>query len=251
MENENTNTQEVQQPTEREKRSGKGGKWLKAIISIILILAVLAGAAYFAMQKGWISNLFQKDELKIDETANVVTEIKKISEFTSACFYEEIILRETKTTKVVDNSIGNKIATLFGKKEGLMTDEIVIIANGKVRAGFNLKNLGDGELADGDIKINGDTLFVTLPKAEIFDVLVNPSDFDIYIEDGTWDEQKVVNIKNKAIDRIKEDAIKDGILEKATKSGVKKLTEMFKTFGFSVVNITVEGQEVEIEETEA
>ena len=250
MENENTNTQEVQHPTEREKRSGKGGKWLKAIISIILILAVLAGAAYFAMQKGWTSNLFQKDELKIDETANVVTEIKKISEFTSACFYEEIILRETKTTKVVDNSIGNKIATLFGKKEGLMTDEIVIIANGKVR-GFNLKNLGDGELADGDIKINGDTLFVTLPKAEIFDVLVNPSDFDIYIEDGTWDEQKVVNIKNKAIDRIKEDAIKDGILEKATKSGVKKLTEMFKTFGFPVVKVTVEGQEVEIEETEA
>ena len=37
MENENTNTQEVQQPTEREKRSGKGGKWLKAIISLFCV----------------------------------------------------------------------------------------------------------------------------------------------------------------------------------------------------------------------
>ena len=81
---------------------------------------------------------------------------------------------------------------------------------------------------------------MTLPKAEIFDVLVNPSDFDIYIEDGTWDEEKVVEIKNKAIDRIKDDAIKDGILEKATESGVKKLTDMFKTFGFSEVIIKVQ-----------
>ena len=193
------------------------------------------------MKKGLLD--FKGDELEIDETPTVISEIKKISEFTSACFYEEIILQEKKNRKVVDNSVGNKIAGLFGKKEGLITDEIVIIANGKVRAGFNLK-----DLADSDIKINGDTLTVNLPEAEIFDVIVNPSNFDIYIEDGTWDEQKVTDIKNKAVSKIKEDALSDGILVKATNSGVKKLTDMFKTFGFPVVKVTVEGQEVEIEE---
>ena len=216
-------------------------KTIKIILILIAILAVLAAAAFFAMKKGLLD--FKGDELEIDETPTVITEIKKISEFTSACFYEEIILQEKKTRKVVDNSIGNKIAGLFGKKEGLITDEIVIIANGKVRAGFNLKNL-----ADGDIRINGDTLTVNLPEAEIFDVIVNPSNFDIYIEDGTWDEQKVTDIKNKAVSKIKDDALSDGILVKATNSGVKKLTEMFKTFGFPVVNITIKGQEVNLEE---
>ena len=216
-------------------------KTIKIIFILIAILAVLAAAAFFAMKKGLLD--FKGDELEIDETPTVITEIKKISEFTSACFYEEIILQEKKTRKVVDNSIGNKIAGLFGKKEGLITDEIVIIANGKVRAGFNLK-----DLADTDIRINGDTLAVNLPEAEIFDVIVNPSNFDIYIEDGTWDEQKVTDIKNKAVSKIKEDALSDGILVKATNSGVKKLTEMFKTFGFPVVNITIKGQEVKLEE---
>ena len=216
-------------------------KTIKIILILIAILAVLAAAAFFAMKKGLLD--FKGDELKIDDTPTVVTEIKKISEFTSACFYEEIILQEKKTRKVVDNSIGEKIAGLFGKKEGLITDEIVIIAKGKVRAGFNLKNL-----ADGDIRINGDTLTVNLPEAEIFDVIVNPSNFDIYIEDGTWDEEKVTEIKNKAVSKIKEDALTNGILVKATNSGVKKLSEMFKTFGFPVVNITIKGQEVKLEE---
>ena len=216
-------------------------KTIKIILILVAILAVLAAAAFFAMKKGLLD--FKGDELEIDETPTVISEIKKISEFTSACFYEEIILQEKKTRKVVDNSVGNKIASLFGKKEGLITDEIVIIANGKVRAGFNLK-----DLADSDIKINGDTLTVNLPEAEIFDVIVNPSNFDIYIEDGTWDEQKVKEIKNKAVSKIKEDALSEGILAKATKSGVKKLTEMFKTFGFPVVNITIKGQEVTLED---
>ena len=219
----------------------KKKKPIITIIIILVVLALLAAAAFFAMKKGLLD--FKGDELKIDKTPTVVTEIKKISEFTSACFYEEIILQEKKTSKVVDNSVGKKISNLFGKKEGLITDEIVIIANGKVRAGFNLK-----DLADGDIKINGDTLTVNLPEAEIFDVIVNPSNFDIYIEDGTWDEQKVTEIKNEAVSKIKEDALTDGILVKATNSGVKKLSEMFKTFGFPVVNITIKGQEVNLEE---
>ena len=213
------------------------GLIIKASIAIAIII-VIALVIFFFAKKG----AFDK-ELSIDQTANVVTEIKKISEFTSACYYEEIILRETKTSAVADNAVGNKIAGLFGKSEGLMKDEIVIVANGKVRAGFNLDNLDENRLT-----ISGDTLSINLPKAEIFDVIVNPSDFDIYIEDGTWDHEKVTEIENKAIDQIKADALKDGIMDKATKSGVKRLSEMFKSFGYSVVNITVDGEVIDITE---
>ena len=105
-------------------------KKTKIILVILVIIAILASAAYIAIEKGLLD--FKSDNLKIDETANVVKEIKNISEFTSACFYEEIILQEKKTSNVVDNSIVNEIAGFFGKKEGLITDEIVIIAKGKV-----------------------------------------------------------------------------------------------------------------------
>lgn len=211
----------------------------KFIIGIIVV--VVLGVVAFTLYKTGVFN--KNEELAIDETANVVTEIKKISEFTSACFYEDIILQDTKTSKVVNNAVGDKIANLLGKNEGLSKDELVIVASGKVRAGFHLNNLDENH-----IFVSGDTLTVDLPKAEIFDVIVNPSDFDIYIEDGKWSHEQVTKLEEKAVGQIKEDAEKDGILDKATRSGVKKLTDMFKTFGFSVVNITIEGQTVEIEE---
>lgn len=219
-------------------------KVIKSIIGIVLGVAILAAAA-FALLKAGIIDL-KGNKLGIDATANVVTEIKKISEFTSACFYEEIVLQEKKTSNIADNAVGNKIASLIGKKGGLVNDELVIVASGKVRAGFHLNNLDENHVV-----VKGDTLCVDLPKAEIFDVIVNPSDFDIYIEDGTWDHETVTKVEDKAIGQIKADAEKEGILDKATKSGVKKLSEMFKSFGFPVVKVTVEGQEVEIEETEA
>ena len=211
----------------------------KIIIGIIVV--VVLGVVAFTLYKTGVFN--KNEELAIDETANVVTEIKKISEFTSACFYEDIILQDTKTSKVVNNAVGDKIANLLGKNEGLSKDELVIVASGKVRAGFHLNNLDENH-----IFVSGDTLTVDLPKAEIFDVIVNPSDFDIYIEDGKWSHEQVTKLEEKAVGQIKEDAEKDGILDKATRSGVKKLTDMFKTFGFSVVKITIEGQTVEIEE---
>ena len=196
-----------------------------------MILVLVGG--YFGLKAAFPNFSFSfKRELKIAETANVVEQIKKISEFTSACYYKEIILRETKTRKIVDNSLGNKIAKVFGKKDGLVTDEIVIIANGKVRAGFNLKGL-----SDDDIIVQGDTLTVTLPKVEILDVIVNPANFDVYVETGEWNENKVTEIKKQALEQIKSDAINDGILDKAKESGLKKLQEMFKSFGYNEVII--------------
>lgn len=203
----------------------------KVIFIIILALAIAAGVFFLALHQGWIANN-NNEELQIEETSNVVAEIRKISEFTSACYYKEIILRETKTRKVVDNSIGNKVAKVFGKKDGLITDEIVIIANGKVRAGFNLK-----DLSDDSVITNGDTLTITLPKAEIIDVIVNPTNFDVYIESGEWSENQIIGIKNQALEQIKSDALKEGILEKATESGLKNLKEMFKSFGYNEIII--------------
>lgn len=208
-------------------------KKIKGIIIAVIAIVILVGGAFVLYKLGVFD---KKDELSIDKTANVVTEIKKISEFTSACYYEEIILQESKTNSVVDNSAGKTVAGWFGKDtKDLMSDQLVIVANGTVRAGFRLDQLDENR-----ITVTGDTLSLTLPKAEIFDVIVNPSDFDIYIEDGTWDHEKVVEVENRAIDQIKNDAIKEGILEKANETGIKRLTEMFKAFGFSEVMITVE-----------
>ena len=197
---------------------------IRYIPVLAIIVLVLVAAALL-----WLK-LKPKDEgLKIDETANVVTEIRKIAQFTSACYYEDVILKDKKANE----TLGGKVVNSFSKKDKpILEDEIVIVASGNVRAGFDLS-----KLSEKDIVIRDSILEVTLPKAEIFEVIVNPSGFDVYIEDGTWSHEQVTKVENKAMNKIRKDAISDGLLEKATELGVTKLTELFKTFGYKEVVI--------------
>ena len=197
---------------------------IRYIPALAVTVLVLVAAALL-----WLK-LKPKDEgLKIDETANVVTEIRKIAQFTSACYYEDVILKDKKANE----TLGGKVVNSFSKKDKpILEDEIVIVASGNVRAGFDLS-----KLSEKDIVIRDSLLEVTLPKAEIFEVIVNPSGFDVYIEDGTWSHEQVTKVENKAMNKIRKDAISDGLLEKATELGVTKLTELFKTFGYKEVVI--------------
>ena len=74
-------------------------------------------------------------------------EVKKISEFTTACYYEESVLKSEKIT------VGK---TWFGVKTDDVVDAIVLTVKCKVRAGFDLSMLGDNDLivANG-LKRNG------------------------------------------------------------------------------------------------
>lgn len=205
---------------------------VKYIIKLSIFVVILVAAAcvvfYFNPSLNPFAGLFGK-ELTIDKTANVVTEVKKISKFTTACYYEEVTLVEKKANEVTDNVAGNYLASLMGKKS-LVEDEICIIANGKVRAGYNFD-----KLADDAIKVTGDTLEVALPPVEIFDIVVNPSNFDIYVNDGNWSHDQVTKIQEKAKAKIEDDAKKAGIMEKAKDSGEEQLVNLFKTFGFGTV----------------
>ena len=184
---------------------------MKKVIKGIIIVAFLGCAAFFAYKAGYLNKFLP---VSIEKTANVVENIRNISELTTACYYEEIIQREQVKRK----------------------DSVIIVAKGNVRAGFNLKDLGDEKII-----VQGDSLLkITLPKAQIFSVIVNPNDWD-YIE---GQELSTPEVSNKAYDkakkRIKEDALRDGILYKATESGKKQLTEMFKAFGFKEVYVDIE-----------
>lgn len=196
------------------------GLIIKLLIGVV-VLAIL-GTTGFILHKKFKKN--KGEEIVIKETPNVVAEIKKISQLATACFYEELPIKEVRKGRFSD-------------------DELVFVARGTVRAGFDL-----AKLDSTGVEVKGDTLWVDLPHAEIFDVRVNPSDISVYYEEGDWDHPSVTELESKARKQIKQDAIKDGIVGKATQSGVKKLYEIFKLFGFSEVTITIEGQEYKIKD---
>lgn len=277
---------------------------IKGIVIIIVAAVVLLGAfsTVFIFDPFKLNlNLFGKG-LSIEKTANVITEIKRISEFTTACFFEEKIIQENKykyfekkinhkeqrqknidtvkeaaksswrNVKEVASSAIDKVkqssdvisavgtaakdvAVATGSsakdmasssapalKDLVTADEvqmdsteigkIVFTVTTKVRAGYDLS-----KISEKDLVVSGDTLKVKLPQVEIFDIIVNPSDWKIFYREGDWEDEEIRAIQSKSKDAIREDAIAYGLLEKAESSGKKEIISLFKTFGFSEVKV--------------
>lgn len=198
------------------------------IATLVLVAGLLVGGWCYIQSFGF--NLFGLSfggELKIDNTANVVEKIKEISEFTTACYYEEAVLKDSKVEK---NEGG-----FLGLVDTETSKEIVIIAKGKVRAGFDLS-----KVTEDKINIKNDTIGITLPEPEIFDVIINPSDYEMYIEEGKWSHEEVTALQTNYRTQLLEKAKDAGILNKAKESGKKRLENLFQTFGFSVVELKMD-----------
>lgn len=200
---------------------------VRVILVCVTILVVAAVGLYVADKYAGLSifdNLFGKG-MQYEKTANVITEIRNISEFTSACYYEELVMAEVKDSE----NTTNKVVKMLGRG-AVSKDEICLIMDGKVRAGFDLSKVTDNAIA-----ISGDTLTMTLPKPEIFDVIVNPSNCEVYVEEGKWSHEQVTALQASARVRIQDDAIGYGILDQADEIGRERLADLFKTFGFNTV----------------
>lgn len=195
------------------------------IATLVLVAGLLVGGWYYIQSFGF--NLFGLSfggELKIDNTANVVEKIKEISEFTTACYYEEAVLKDSKVEKHEGGFLG-LVDTETSK-------EIVIIAKGKVRAGFDLS-----KVTEDKINIKNDTIGITLPEPEIFDVIINPSDYEMYIEEGKWSHEEVTALQTNYRAQLLAKAQERGILNKAKEAAKKRLESLFMTFGFTVVEL--------------
>ena len=199
------------------------------IMTAAIVVALLVGACMFlkpSLGWGWLTG----KPLEIDPTANVVEHIRKISEFTTACYYEEYVIQHKKPAS--DNAMLNRIMT---------TPEIVLMAKGRVRAGFDLSKIS----AD-DMSFSGDTLRVVLPAPEIFDVITNPSDYDIFVEQGGWTHEEITELQSGGRERVLANAMDDKILQKADSVGRERLVSLFRTFGFNTVDISVSEAENQV-----
>ena len=217
-------------------------KFVIKIVVAVIALAVLALAADGLLNRFNASKGLFKHRLSIDKTANVVTQIKKISELTTACFYEELVIRKDKfrpmDRKVYPNSSSkwSMVANIANPyepatvRDSIRNGRIVFIVKTKVRAGYDLS-----KISDEDLTVSGDTLKVKLPEVEIFDIITNPSDWEVFHSEGYWEDGEIRAIQSEAKESIREDAISSGLLDKAVSSGQGSLAALFKAFGFPEV----------------
>ena len=169
------------------------------IAEVILVILLLIGAWIFLKTNPFNWNFAYWDTgLKIENTANVVEQIKKISEFTTVCYYEEAVVKNEKLT-----SANNTITDFLKLSPDSIHEEIVIIAKGKVRAGFDLS-----KIKVEDIVVKSDTISITLPSPEVFEVIANPSDYEVFVENGKWSHEEIVALQVDHREQLLQSAVK-------------------------------------------
>lgn len=187
------------------------------ILGVVIAICVLGIFYYVSFSKSQFVNPFKAKSITIDKTANIIEEINQLAEFTTTTYYQEIVIHEVKENFLLSD------------------DELILIAKGTVRAGFDVSSLSSEDI---NIDLKTHSITVKLPEVKILDIITNPSDFETYVESGEWSFEEVNEFKKGTREKFEKEAVDGGILELAEKTAVEKLTALFQAFGF--VNVVVE-----------
>ncbi len=187
-------------------------------LSLLLVVAVVFGVIYFVFFK--TTSPFTVNT----SSPSVITQLQKLNRFETSSFTIE---------KIID--AGTNYGAL---QQFLLGDRLLLIAHGKVIAGFNLS-----QLQDKDIVVNDKEVTLMLPAPEILITSLDESQTRVYdrqqgfFTHGNKDLES--SARSAAEQSIRDAACQGGILDEASKNGREQLTALLKSLGFIKVTITI------------
>ena len=189
--------------------------------AVLLVVLLLVGA--FLLHRGVRQ---EKRPLTIDDTPVIVSKIRSLGELTTACYYDEMVLSRTKENAFSSTPLGS-LAEGLGKD---VDDHLVLIAKGTVRAGLDLM-----EMTEEDVRFVGDTAYIRLPAPQYLDVIVNPSDYEVFAETGKWTHEEITGLKETARTRLLMGADHYGLKSKAYAGAMDAITELLAASGYTYI----------------
>lgn len=192
------------------------------VVLMLASIAVILGLLLFA----WLFVFKGDNNLKINiSRAAVIKEVQSLNRLETASFtVEKIIDAGTTDSNVFSNFF-------FG-------DKILLIASGKVIAGFDLS-----KIKESDIEVNDSNLKIKLPPPQILVATLDNSQTRVYdrqkgiLNPGETNLESEARIAAEA--SIKDAACQGGILQQASDNGRKQLSALFYALGFVTVNIEI------------
>ena len=189
--------------------------------AVLLVVLLLVGA--FLLHRGVRQ---EKRPLTIDDTPVIVTKIRSLGELTTACYYDEMVLSRTKENAFSSSALGS-LAEGLGKD---VEDHLVLIARGTVRAGLDLM-----DMSEEDVRFVGDTAYIRLPAPQYLEVIVNPSDFEVFAETGKWTHEEITGLQETARTRLLMGADHYGLKSRAYAGAMDAVTELLVASGYTYI----------------
>lgn len=192
-------------------------KYLLLIVSVIIVTLV----SIFFINK-W---LIKKPEFIYGpDRAAVIKQIESLSRLETASY---------SIDKIIE--IGTNYDSL---KQFLFGDKLLLVAHGKVIAGFDLSTL-----KAGDFTGLGSSITVRLPAPQIFDTYLDNSQTRVFDRNQGIFTKGNINLEAEARQNaeatIKEAACQGGILIEASKNAEQQLKLIFKASGFENITLII------------
>ena len=189
--------------------------------AVLLVALLLVGA--FLLHRGVRQ---EKRPLTIDDTPVIVTKIRSLGELTTACYYDEMVLSRTKPNAFSSSALGS-LAEGLGKD---VDDHLILIAKGTVRAGLDLM-----DMTEEDVRFVGDTAYIRLPAPQYLDVIVNPSDYEVFAETGKWTHEEITGLQETARTRLLMGADHYGLKSRAYAGAMDAVTDLLVASGYTYI----------------
>ena len=148
----------------------------------------------------------------------IVESIRSMQQFVTASYYEELPIVSTKD-----------------RQWPIPDDDLVIIYNVTIEAGFDLSHL-----TNADVTLQGDSaISVRLPAPGILTRRCNPSDKTVFHDSDKWSQADLDKMHQQALDQVEHHALRDGLMTDAIANGCQCITRLLCTFGFEQKNVKV------------
>jgi hypothetical protein len=196
-------------------------KKLISLLNLVALLAVLL-LLYGPLAKigllPSLSSLWRGGTPKIEETPVIIQQVKNIAQMFTQTYYDEY---------VYDTGVMRTPPFNANKR-------LIFIAKGEVISGFDLS-----ELSERSIIRREKSIVVKLPPARILEVVINPSGFETFIEEGeiTFEESKKFHEDARRI--FERNARDKGILKNSAEQGRQMLEKFLRLLGFETVEIII------------
>ena len=206
----------------------KGGGLGTTLVLALVIVVVGVGLGVALSTQGFmerlpvIGPLFYEEDPAQTTTGPVVVEgVQDLNRLATVRWRESVIVtRESGGTEL---------------ERFLAGEKVLLVATGDVEAGVDLASLGRD-----DVKVNGETVTISLPEPEILSVSLDEQKTGVYDRDfGPLnlhpDDDLVEQARAAAVDRIEQAARDEDILDQAEQNAEDSIRAFVRTLGFEEV----------------
>lgn len=208
---------------------------MKSLKTLLLFFLLILAGWWLLSKIGAVPslrNLFKEQPVTISQTGVYIREIKALSQLVTVSAYDELVADSVKT--LLPNAF--RLPAVFpplGLPRRLLGERrLVLVGKTATHVGINMQ-----QMAENSITVVKDSIHITLPKAQVLDVVLNPSGVEVFIEEGEWKQEALAALKNKLRSQAAAKAVAKGLLPQAEAKAATVFTAFFKSAGFKKVTI--------------